>query len=66
MQPQMGPPEMTIWEYPMEDNSWAVEFASFTEDIRTNCIVAPGLRDAVVVLRIIKQIYKDSGCDYRS
>ena len=27
MLPQMGPPETTIWEYPMEDDSWAVEFA---------------------------------------
>jgi predicted dehydrogenase len=66
MQPQMGPPETTIWEYPMEDDSWAVEFATFAEDIRTKRVVAPGLRDAVVVLRIIEQIYKDSGYDYRS
>jgi predicted dehydrogenase len=66
MRPQMGPPETTIWEYPMEDDSWAVEFATFTEDIRTKRVVAPGLRDAVVVLRIIEQIYKDSGYDYRS
>ena len=50
----------------MEDDSWAVEFATFTEDIRTKRVVAPGLRDAVAVLRIIEQIYKDSGYDYRS
>ncbi len=66
MLPQMGPPETTIWEYPMEDDSWAVEFATFAEDIRTKRVVAPGLRDAVAVLRIIEQIYKDSGYDYRS
>ena len=66
MQPQMGPPETTIWEYPMEDDSWAVEFATFTEDIRTKRVVAPDLGDAVAVLRIIEQIYKNSGYDYRS
>jgi predicted dehydrogenase len=66
MLPQMGPPETTIWEYPMEDNSWAVEFASFVEDIRTNRATDPGVRDAVAVLRIIEQIYRDSGYDHRS
>jgi predicted dehydrogenase len=66
MQPQMGPPETTIWEYPMEDDSWAVEFATFTEDIRTRRAVAPDLGDAVAVLRIIERIYKNSGYDYRS
>ena len=35
MLPEMGPPETTIWEYPMADDSWAVEFAEFVEDIRT-------------------------------
>ncbi len=31
---EMGPPETTIWEYPMADDSWAVEFAEFIDDIR--------------------------------
>ena len=30
----MGPPETTIWEYPMADDSWDVEFAEFLDDIR--------------------------------
>ena len=29
MLPEMGPPETTIWEYPMPDNSWDVEMAEF-------------------------------------
>ena len=33
MLPEMGPPETTIWEYPMADNSWEVELAEFLEDI---------------------------------
>ena len=30
MLPEMGPPETTIWEYPMGDDSWRVEIAPFT------------------------------------
>jgi predicted dehydrogenase len=65
MLPEMGPPETTIWEYPMEDDSWAIEFANFVEDIRVNRSTEPGVRDAVAVLRIIEQVYKDSGYDHR-
>jgi predicted dehydrogenase len=66
MLPQMGPPETIIWEYPMEDNSWAVEFAAFVEDIRTNRASDPGVRDAVAVLRIVEQVYRESGYDHCS
>jgi predicted dehydrogenase len=66
MLPQMGPPETTIWEYPMEDDSWAMEFTSFVEDIRANRSAEPGVRDAVAVLRIIEQVYKHLGHDHRS
>ena len=34
MSPAMGPPETMIWEYPMADDSWEVEFAEFFEDIQ--------------------------------
>jgi predicted dehydrogenase len=33
MLPEMGPPETTIWEYPRGDQSWALEFEEFLEDI---------------------------------
>jgi len=66
MLPQLGPPETTIWEYPMEDDSWAVEFAAFVENIRAKRAAEPGVRDAVAVLRIIEQVYKASGYDHRS
>jgi predicted dehydrogenase len=66
MLPQMGPPETTIWEFPMEENSWATEFASFVADIRAKRSTEPTVRDAIAVLRIIEQIYKVSGYDYRS
>lgn len=66
MLPQMGPPETIIWEYPMADESWSIEFAEFTEDIRQRRMPAAGLTDAISVLRIIEQIYQASGYDHRS
>jgi predicted dehydrogenase len=64
MLPQMGPPETTSWEYPMDDNSWAVEIAEFYEDIHQDRDPAAGLNDAYQSLKIIDQIYKDSGYDH--
>jgi predicted dehydrogenase len=66
MLPQMGPPETTTWEYPGADESWALEFSEFVEDVRLNRPPVPGLADAIAVHRVIAQIYKDSGYDYRS
>src|SRR5450830_737710 len=54
MLPEMGPPETTIWEYPMDDDSWDVEFAEFVEDIKLQRLPAAGLGDALAVLRIIE------------
>jgi predicted dehydrogenase len=64
MLPQMGPPETTSWEYPMADDSWAVEMAEFYEDIQLDREPAAGLNDAYQALKIIDQIYKDSGYDH--
>jgi predicted dehydrogenase len=64
MLPEMGPPETTAWEYPMGDDSWAVEIAEFYEDIRLDRAPAAGLRDAYAALKIIEKIYKESGYDH--
>ncbi|MBI3799195.1 MAG: Gfo/Idh/MocA family oxidoreductase [Deltaproteobacteria bacterium] len=61
MLPQMGPPETTIWEYPLVDTSWEVEFAEFVEDIDLGRQPAVGLRDAQAVLQIVERIYEVSG-----
>jgi predicted dehydrogenase len=66
MVPEMGSPETTIWEYPMTDDSWGVEFAEFIEDIKLQRQPAAGLGDALAALRTIENIYKASGYDYRS
>ncbi len=60
MLPQMGPPETTIWEYPMADTSWEGEFAEFLEDIRLVRQPAASLLDAHAVLRIIERVYEVS------
>jgi predicted dehydrogenase len=64
MLPEMGPPETIAWEYPMGDDSWAVEIAEFYDDIRLNRTPAAGLGDAYAALKIIEKIYKESGYDY--
>jgi predicted dehydrogenase len=66
MLPELGPPETTIWEYPMADNSWEVETTEFLEDIRLNRQSAPDLQDAIAALDIVDKIYKESGYDHRT
>ena len=66
MLPQMGPPETTIWEYPMGDNSWQLEFAEFLEDLRLGRTPAASLADAQAALHIVAQIYKGSGYDHHA
>ena len=61
MLPEMGPPETTLWEYPMVDASWEVEFAEFVADIRLGRQPASGLRDARAALQIVERIYEGSG-----
>jgi predicted dehydrogenase len=61
MLPEMGPPETTAWEYPMGDDSWAVEMQEFLDDIRLKRKPAAGLRDALAALRVVKAIYTESG-----
>ena len=66
MLPEMGPPETTSWEYPMGDDSWAVEMAEFFDDIRLDRETAAGLRDAQAALKIVESVYRQSGYDYRA
>ena len=64
MLPEMGPPETTSWEYPMADDSWAVELAEFFEDIRLDREPSAGLQDAHAALKIVELIYRESGYDH--
>ena len=60
MLPQMGPPEITSWEYPMRDTSWDNEFADFLEDIRLQRRPSADLYDARAALQVVEHIYKIS------
>lgn len=60
MLPQMGPPQTIIWEYPLPDTSWEVEFAEFIEDIRLGRQPAVGLTDARAALEVVEKIYEES------
>ncbi len=64
MLPEMGPPETTAWEYPMEDDSWGVELSEFYDDILLDRTPAAGLDDACAALRIIEEVYRESGYDH--
>lgn len=66
MLPQMGPPDTTSWEYPRGDNSWALEFAEFLEDIKLGREPSAGLMDARAALQIVEKIYKESGYDHHA
>ena len=66
MLPEMGPPETTSWEYPMGDESWAVEIAEFFDDIRLDRVPAAGLGDAHAALEIVETVYRGSGYDHRA
>lgn len=65
MLPQMGPPETTIWEYPMQDDSWSVEMQAFYADIRAGRQPDASLADAFACLSIIESIYRENGLDHR-
>jgi len=58
MRPELGPPETVMWEYPMPDRSWDIEFAQFAEDIRLRRQPSASLADARAALRVVEQIYE--------
>jgi predicted dehydrogenase len=64
--PEMGPPETTIWEYPMADNSWETEMTEFLQDIRSGREPSAGLHDAIAALTVVEKIYTGSGYDHRA
>jgi len=66
MPAEMGPPETTIWEYPMADDSWQAEFREFLDDIRLGREPAPGLADTQAVLRVVEAIYREVNVDHRA
>jgi predicted dehydrogenase len=60
MRPEMGPPDTTAWEFPRGDESWALEFAEFLDDIRLDREPSAGLSDARASLAIVEEVYRQS------
>lgn len=56
MDAQMGPPHTQIWEYPMEDDSWAVEMRELLKDIELGRAPAASLEDAAAALTIVERV----------
>jgi predicted dehydrogenase len=61
MLPAMGPPDITSWEYPRGDDSWALETRAFVDDIQLGREPAPGLAEGIRTLEIVESIYRQSG-----
>ena len=64
MLPQMGPPETTIWEYPMADDSFQREMEEFVADIRLGREPSPGIADAEAALAIVETVYREVHRDH--
>jgi predicted dehydrogenase len=60
---EMGPPQTQIWEYPMEDDSWAVETHELLEDLRLGRPPAVSLGDALAALQIVERLRQKSRHD---
>lgn len=58
MLPEMGPPQTTIYEYPMGDNSWKLEMDEFFEDIRMKHQPRPGLIEGIKTLNVVDTLYR--------
>lgn len=60
MLPQMGPPETTVFEFPMGDHSWELEFEEMIEAIEKKKPLTMGnIRDAYEALKIVEKIYAE-------
>jgi len=66
MLPEMGPPETTAWEFPRGDESWAIEFREFLDDIAQKRTPSAGLAEARAALDVVRNIYEASGYDHRA
>jgi predicted dehydrogenase len=64
--PELGPPETTLWEYPMADDSRDFEMAEFLQDVRLRRDSSPGLGDAIAALNVVAKIYAGARHDHRA
>ena len=61
MLPQLGPPEVTIWDFPGPDESWSREFADFAAAVEGKGALGATLDDAIAALRIVDGVKRPTG-----
>lgn len=57
MRPDMGPPEVENWEFPLPDRSWETEFAELTAALAAGRRPVGDIYDAKANLEIIGKLY---------
>lgn len=58
MSPAMGPPDTVIWEYPLPDCSWRLEFEEFANAIKEGRTPCGNIYDAASALDIVERVYR--------
>ncbi|MCH7501379.1 MAG: Gfo/Idh/MocA family oxidoreductase, partial [Nitrospinae bacterium] len=58
MLPEMGPPEISHWEYPLPDRSWDLEFQEFEKAIHEKRQPSGNLEDALAALEVLDHLYQ--------
>ncbi len=66
MLPEMGPPEMTTWQFAGPDTSWRDEFAHFVDCIEGRASPSGSLSDGLANLNVVEALYRRSGRDYHA
>jgi predicted dehydrogenase len=66
MKPEMGPPDMKLYEFPGPDESWRSELSEFERDIQLKRKPDAGLEQAHAALQIVGKIYRQSGFNFDS
>jgi len=64
MKPEMGPPDTKLYEFPGPDESWRLELSAFETDVKANRRPDAGLVEAQQALRVVEEIYRQSGFDF--
>jgi len=58
MSPELGPPDVTVWEYPLEDKSWGLEFQNFVDAVEGRANPIGTIEDAYAMLVITDAAYR--------
>ncbi len=61
MLPEMGPPDITVYEYPPEDHSWGLELEEFVRAVDQGRQPCGNLDDAAAVLAVAAKLYEGRG-----